>query len=276
VRIIDILATHVRPGALVVDLTTRSGDDLSPEHWVPPGAGVTYTKAPILAEGPASAPALILHDLLVGGAGEVVDLGQATGGVLHLVLFDRIEAPLESGLLDRALGGGWELTATHQVRHDVFRFGLAFAQPAPGEEARARLRIVNEYRYDKLVLRVRTEQLKRLETRLEHAEARTQDQVRQREETEAKTQALAAEVARLTGDDLSEARAIAGRLRERVLRLEGELRGAQGELAEARRPVGSRIDAATREVRGSAGRVLERPVRWLASLRRPAGGKRRR
>jgi hypothetical protein len=264
VRIADILATHARPGTTVVDLTSQ-GEPLPPGLF-PPDFGLTYTREPIAPSGVS----LVLHDLPAADAENqttTLDLGTAAAGVIHIVLFDRIEAPVRHGLLEQAARGGWELSATHGTRHERFHFVMVFA--AAGDGQVDRLRLVNEYRYDKLALTLFAEQLERTEQRVGKARARANANELAKTEAEQRAAELQRELDARTAE-LDRAIAAAGRLRERIIEIEGRLAAAHDRLVEARTALGFRVDRATRaaldDSRDARG-LLGAPRRWLSAFR---------
>ena len=255
-RIQDIIASHVAPGALIIDLT-EPADALVPMDWLSPDSGVAYTRDPGASRPAAPAPTVVIHSLPPSKNGQRqldLKLGEPAPGVIHLVLCIRAEIPMESGLFDVASSGGWELKSTHSIGQPAFPFAFAFAAPEPGDAATTRLRLVNEYRYDKLLLRLRGDHVSRLKRRLAKEKAK-------REEAEARlTKPAEEQDAESSPTDLEHEREVAGRLRERVLSLDAELAAVRKELAAAKAG-GRHGDGVNNDVDGGLF------GRWLASLR---------
>lgn len=221
-RIQDIIAQHVRPGAFVVDLT-RAEDELVATDWMSPDSGVHYTRAP---KAHASPPAVTLVVRTLGAsdsASGLPELGAAAPGIIHLVLVDRAETAVELGLLEAAAVEGWELASSHSVGKKSYPFGLLFRAPEPECQHLERLRLLNEYRYDKLLLRLRTDHVARLERRLQRAAESLAKEKKRRNAAEERAVAAERAAAAVDSGELEQERATAGRLRAQVLRLSREL-----------------------------------------------------
>ena len=153
-RIADILFSHAVPGALVVDLTAETAG-LSSHAALSPELGLPYRRG-LAGASEGAALALVLHSLPARGQDDAPppDLSGLAGlaqRVAHIVFSDRIEAFLELGILDLATRAGHALSSTHITEHRVFRFAGVFERPE-GEPTSSRLRLMSEYRLDKLAL----------------------------------------------------------------------------------------------------------------------------
>ena len=295
-RIADILFSHAVPGAVVVDLTSEASG-LSSHAALAPELGLPVERG--LAGARPDAPlALVLHSLspsrderAAPPAGQppeapaLVDLGsfsRLAASVAHIVFFDRVEAVLENGLIDSATRSGLELVSTHRTEHRVFRYAAVFRRPE-SDVGSARLRLVSEYRLDKLLLG-------ELERTLAHAS-------RERDELRAKLGEVRGALQRLIGEQ-KELRAAHQQLRaehgllvtecQQLLRARDQSRAesaAQLELVKAyqdrlgstfkvlersRRSIGFRFGLATwAAVSSSRMNVFAMPRRWFRTFRGP-------
>lgn len=259
-QIAEILSAHVAPGAVVYDLT-RPDAELSTEILLAPEAGVTYRDR--LAAG-ADAPAvgIVLQQLPVAseppGAVAVTlerDVGRRT---VHVLFCDRPDSLVACGVLVAAAEGGWELSGLHATGHQVFRYAAVFVA-AEARSSRPALRLVNEYRYLKVLLRER-------EQELAATRARHDDLARQLAERDA---ALLA--ARRSLDDATRAaQGDRARAAEALEEQRRRLARARERLIRARRSVAFRIGRATRvALRGAARDPLGVPRRWFETFRGP-------
>jgi hypothetical protein len=265
-QITDIVAEQARTGARILDLTPPEAE-ICQQAWL---------SRATLTEEPASLT-VVLQTL----PGANLDAGSGT--VVHVLFFERVEAFVEDGLLDAASQGGWELLSTHATPHKTYRFAAVLHVA----ESREHLRALNEYRHGKLVLRVREEQIERLQERLTRADARAKrheqdaenareqidelrtrlaemasalEQAKQRDDQGARhAEAARAELeplrARLreVAPALEQARETAGRLRARMLALEPELAETRQRLARARGSFSFRVGRATKLALRQAG-----------------------
>lgn len=258
-QIADILSSHVAPGAVVFDLTGPVAD-LSSHAQLPPQLGLTYRIGRATDAGERPAVGLVLQHLptqAVPGmetASVDLDVANLATRVIHVVFFDRAEVVVERGLLEDAAQHGWELAGIHATGHPVFRFAAVLvAHDEDAASPRARLRVLNEFRFDRFLLRDRERVVEHAKDQLRHLHARVQ-------ELEAAAQVRDAELASVR---TARAEAVS-----RLERSEAQLATARQRLARARGSLSFRLGRATRVAMRELTRdPLGVPRRWLATFR---------
>ncbi|MEZ4367152.1 MAG: hypothetical protein R2939_12845 [Kofleriaceae bacterium] len=245
-QIVDLLASVLQPGAAVVDLTPADAQ-ISDHVVLPSGAGLELRRS---TAGPHRTLAVLLRC-----AGEQTTT--ATGfdceldadAVIHVVFVQRAEDLLACGVLDDALERGWELTDSVGTGGEPFDRATIWRRaqdPSPG-----RLRLVNEYRYDRLLLAERERELERLRRKLRSA----RNGAEALEANLAAAQAAQAQLTRERADALAQLE----RLRIR--------------LAKTRASLSFRIGRATAVALRDARRApWQAPRRWLETFRGPDDG----
>lgn len=280
-QIADIVAEQAPSGATILDLT-------------PPEAGLYSRIGPPRRAPEQGAEPTVVLQTLPGGSLEV-----GTDVLAHVLVCERVEVVSEEGLLDAAWRAGWELRSAHMTTHKTYRFAVVLRRA----DGREHLRVLNEYRYDKLLLRVREEQLERLQDRLARAElraARQQEEltrqaraevaaveerlVRERDalaqaraEVAQRSQELGAARAELLElgarlreavQALAKARQTSGILRQRLLALEPELAETRKRLARARGAISFRLGRATKVALRDGGSSPLAVIRlWVSTFR---------
>jgi len=276
VRITDLLFSYAGPGAVVVDLTAESAG-LSGHAALAPELGLPYRRG-TTGLGAGTARALVLHTLPGDDEGAGLDLDRFAGlapAVIHVVFCDRVEAFLERGLIDSAARGGYELASTHYTEHKIFRFAAVLRRP-DGEASPSRLRLVNEYRFDKLLLR----ELERGESRVVHerdaeraklselqtAYQRLLAEHRQKQDDYRRMRAQCERLSRASDEARRDAEEQSKQIQAYQTRLVATFRA----LEKSRKSLSFRLGRATwAAVRGGGLNVFGMPRRWVRALRGP-------
>jgi len=244
-QIADILSPHVAPGAVVFDMTSDDSD-LSSHAVMAPQFGVRYQRGLVWNGEPPPVGLVLqhLHDVDSTGREITLDVGEVAARIVHVVFFDRPEIVTERGLLEQVAAAGWKLTGVYATGHGAFRYAAVLVPDA--DASHAQLRVHNEYRFDRFLLRDQDATLARLTRRVADLEA-----------------ALTARDAQL-----AEARAQRATFAERAASAERELKTARRRLARARGSFSFRLGRATRLALRDAPRdPLGTPARWLATFR---------
>jgi FkbM family methyltransferase len=253
VPIADILSRYVEARAVIVDLTLPAAD-VSSDAILPPQLGVHYRRELADVAGEAAAKTVVLQQL---DRDVRLELDGASGEIVHVVFATLLDGVIDRGLLDQAARGGWEIAGIHAVVHDVFRFAIVLVRDVRGR-ARHDLRVLNEYRFDKALLRERDQGLERATARATRAQ-------KQAEEHEREAQAASA--------DAAQARRRAAGLEQELRSLAATLTRTREALVRARSSVSFRVGRATRvALRGRGIALLNAPRRWLETFRGPDEG----
>ncbi len=262
-NITEILSTHVRPGAILVDLTPADAE-LSPHVRLPPHLGIAYRRTVEATSGPA-AVAVVLHHLRTRAGDEAAPsaLAFAVDGladqVVHVVFVDDVRSVHEHGLADAAASGGLEITSVESTGHPSFPVALVLTR-ASADARRVDLRVINAWRLGKWTEREQaralervSERLRKTTTRLDKAESQLEAARRELEQQRA---------------ELAQRRAAQDAL-VRAAKDSADLAGrATARLVSTRRTLSFRIARATRvALRDAARTPLALPARWLAVFR---------
>jgi len=288
VRIADILFRYKVPGAVVVDLTDESAG-LSAHAALAPGLGLPYQRGQADLRGDAEL-ALVLHSLPPAGQeAAALDLDRAgmAARVAHIVFFDRVEAFLENGLIDLATRSGYELASTHVTEHKVYRYAAVLRRP-DDETSTARLRLVNEYRFDKLLVSELEREQAQLSREREELRAKVTElrsghqQLRnERQQLRSEYQQLRAELQQLRSEHKllgaefqqmtrarDEALGEVAAERKQVEAYKARLVATFQALERSRRSIGFRVGLATWAATSkSRANVFAMPRRWVRSFR---------
>ena len=271
-RIADIIADHVEPGAAVLDRTPEEAS-LSPYAALPPNLRLTY------ARGPEELPADLGLTIVLHALPEVDLAVVAPGRVVHVLFAERAESYLEIGLLETLAQAGLELVGTHAVPHKTYHYAVV-ARAADASLGRVSLRLQNEYRFQRLFLRDREDALHALKEEV----GRTDEKIRKVQEEEARLRGDAERRAADLATELMELRAAYQRLsrahdqarvtsdqeRARADALNVRFDRSQKRLVSARQSISFRIGRATRIAAKDLKRdPLGAPRRWLQVFRGP-------
>lgn len=234
-RIANILFDHASPGALIVDLT-RDAVSEDVEHELPPGhIGSTVREPP--GEGEVEADCVLwLRQVdpetppdppILEGAGP--DDRQ----VIHVIFARSIEHFIEMGLVEDAAERGLEIASLHMTEKRALRFAAVLKAAAPDARDRTRLRLVNEHRVTRALLRWLDDEVRRSRATEEEATSKLSG-VRSRAEQAERERASLAERLEAAQEELQHLRAQRAEAEESLLRLRREHAATVDELARSR------------------------------------------
>lgn len=243
-RVVDLLFRYATPGTVVVDRTAARAELSNPADGA--ALGLAYERDP---RGRLTAPrSLLLHTVLDPADPSPFASDLPTGEVVHVVFVERLDMLVEHGVLADAAERYHELIGIHQVRHRIGRFAAVLASVT--DPARIPyLRVINEYRYNKL----RVDELEATKGAREAELAKVRARLAQDDAERVELAKLRREVAwqKKRGDGLER------QLAQMVKRLES-----------ARSSVSFRIGRATTlALKGARKDITAVPRRWLDGFR---------
>lgn len=262
-RIPDIIAAHASPGAVVVDLTPADAG-LHGYLELPPVFETHYRREPASADVALAIIARVLPRTADELGWAPAPAGQP-GRTLHALFLEEVEHVAAIGLLEIAARAGLELLSAHVTQQRPYRIALVFGPTTEKlPEGQPRLRVINENRMNRLVLRVREEQLERSQARAEQLERKLRAVEARAAEVGGEVDRLRADGVRLT-DEREEALRRAGHAARAQAEAEAQLTRTRRLLEKARRSIGFRLGRATRvALRDGGWNPVAVPARFAA------------
>lgn len=268
-RIADIIASLVVPGAFIVDRTDPSAGvrpyaELSPEH----GVAIFDARPPRYPESLA-----IVLSLL-----PALELDAEPS--VHVVIAEALESFYAAGLIELAAVRGWEIASVHTAQHRALPYAVVLRRSDAGAR---HSRAVSEYRLGRALLEQHEASEEELAARLEKSEARAAalraelEEARSRADRAGDARALAEQRAEALAREISDLHTLRDRLESTIVQLRAQQREMEQRLEKttkrlvtSRSALSFRVGRATKvAVREGARNPLAIGRRWIETFRGP-------